>query len=160
MCVVLLCSAATGRGAGAASDFQGPNAFAIILGAASALCAAQSDPLSQARSLIDQGKVAESESILRGYLGSNPNSADAHFLLGYALFREQKAKDSLAELLIAGKGIAEPAPAVSEDVAKAMTWPLRSKRKIPMAEASSRATGCAAIVISARLSMCPSTIIE
>jgi tetratricopeptide (TPR) repeat protein len=76
---------------------------AVILGGASALCSAQADQLSQARSLLDQGKVAESESLLRTYLGANPNSADAHFLLGYALFRQQKAKDSLAEFTAGAK---------------------------------------------------------
>ena len=76
---------------------------ALILSGASVLCSAQADPLSEARSLIDQGKVAQSESILRNYLGSNPNSADAHFLLGYALFRQQKAKDSLAEFTAGAK---------------------------------------------------------
>lgn len=53
--------------------------------------------------MLDQGKAAESESILRSYLVANPNSADAHFLLGYALFRQQKAKDSLAEFTAGAK---------------------------------------------------------
>jgi Flp pilus assembly protein TadD len=43
------------------------------------------------------GKAVESESILRSYLAAHPENADAHFLLGYALFRQQKATESLAE---------------------------------------------------------------
>src|SRR5215472_11500803 len=76
---------------------------AFLLAGASAVCIAQSDPLAQARSLLDAGKLAQSESVLRSYLATNPESADAHFLLGYALFREQKAKESLAEFTAGAK---------------------------------------------------------
>src|SRR5262249_54197028 len=41
--------------------------------------------------------------ILRNYLADNPSSADAHFLLGYALFRQQKPKESLAEFTAGAK---------------------------------------------------------
>jgi tetratricopeptide (TPR) repeat protein len=71
-------------------------AMAMLL-AAAALCQTSVDPLKEARSLLDAGKISESESILRKYLAANPAAADAHFLLGYALFREQKATESLAE---------------------------------------------------------------
>ena len=64
---------------------------------------AQSDPLSQARSLLDAGKISESQSVLQKFLAANPGSPDAHFLLGYALFREQKAKESLAEFTAGAK---------------------------------------------------------
>jgi Flp pilus assembly protein TadD len=70
---------------------------AAVLCAASVLSFAQTDPLAQARSLLNAGKAKESETILRNYLLENPSSADAHFLLGYALFRDQQAKESLAE---------------------------------------------------------------
>ena len=40
----------------------------------------------------------------------------------------------------------------------ATIWPLRSKVKIPMPDASSMETGCDAIVMSARRSMCASTM--
>jgi tetratricopeptide (TPR) repeat protein len=76
---------------------------AAVLCAASVLSFAQTDPLAQARSLLDAGKAKESETILRDYLSQNPSSADAHFLLGYALFREQRAKESLAELTTGAK---------------------------------------------------------
>jgi tetratricopeptide (TPR) repeat protein len=68
-----------------------------IAGATSALGQQPAEPLSQAKSLLAAGKLAESEKALRNYLGSSPSSADAHFLLGYVLFRSNKAKDSLAE---------------------------------------------------------------
>lgn len=56
-----------------------------------------SDPLALARSQMDQGKLQESAATLRTFLVSNPTSADAHFLLGYILFRDKKAKESLGE---------------------------------------------------------------
>lgn len=55
------------------------------------------DSVEKARVLLEAGKIQEAESVLRGELVKNPTAADAHFLLGYALFREQKAKESLAE---------------------------------------------------------------
>lgn len=74
-----------------------------FLCAATALCQNSPDVLSRARSLLDMGKVAESEAVLRSYVASNPQNAEAHFLLGYALFREQKAKDSLDEFTAGAK---------------------------------------------------------
>jgi tetratricopeptide (TPR) repeat protein len=76
---------------------------AVALWGALAVSPAQGDPVSQARSLLDQGKLAESETLLRRYLSANPQNADAHYLLGYALFREQKAKDSLDEFTAGAK---------------------------------------------------------
>jgi tetratricopeptide (TPR) repeat protein len=61
------------------------------------------DPVAEARAMLDAGKTQEPETILRNYLADNPSSADAHFLLGYALFREQKAKESLAEFTAGAK---------------------------------------------------------
>src|SRR5260370_38259268 len=54
-------------------------------------------PLQEARSLLAADKVSAAEVILRGYLKNDPSSAEAHYLLGDALFREQKARESLAE---------------------------------------------------------------
>jgi Flp pilus assembly protein TadD len=59
--------------------------------------APKADPLQNVRHLLDTGQFAESEKILRSYLDDHPQSADAHFLLGYTLFREERPKDSLAE---------------------------------------------------------------
>ena len=49
------------------------------------------------QSLADAGQVAEAEMGARAYLKDNANSAEAHFLLGYTLFRQRKPKESLAE---------------------------------------------------------------
>jgi tetratricopeptide (TPR) repeat protein len=66
------------------------------------------DPLADARALLAAGQLANSETSVRTYLHDHTNSADAHFLLGYVLFREQKPKDSLAEFT-AGAAIRRPA---------------------------------------------------
>jgi Flp pilus assembly protein TadD len=55
------------------------------------------DPLSSARDLLSSGKLAEAEAVLRSYLAGAPSSADAHFMLGFVLLREQKAQESLDE---------------------------------------------------------------
>jgi tetratricopeptide (TPR) repeat protein len=55
------------------------------------------DPLSEARSLIKLNKFTDAEQVIRKYLVVHKNSADAHYLLGYILFKEQNAKESLAE---------------------------------------------------------------
>jgi tetratricopeptide (TPR) repeat protein len=78
------------------------------------------DPvLTQANAFLQQGKPSDAEPLLRDYLAHHPNSADAHFLLGSALFREiqesasigssptgakeEKAKASLAEFTAGAK---------------------------------------------------------
>jgi Flp pilus assembly protein TadD len=56
-----------------------------------------SDPaLAQLKSLLDQGKALEAESLLRAYLTTHPDSAEAHFLLGVDLFRQiqERARDA------------------------------------------------------------------
>jgi tetratricopeptide (TPR) repeat protein len=55
------------------------------------------DPLAEARSLVNLGKFSDAELVIRRYLQVHKNSADAHYLLGYILFKQQKAKESLAE---------------------------------------------------------------
>jgi Flp pilus assembly protein TadD len=55
------------------------------------------DPgLAQLRSLLDQGKALEAEPLLRAYLATHPDSAEAHFLLGVDLFRQiqERARDT------------------------------------------------------------------
>lgn len=44
--------------------------------------------LAHAKSLADSGLASSAEPEVRQYLAAHPNSADAHFLLGYILFRE------------------------------------------------------------------------
>ena len=75
-------------------------ACALTIGcmaARSAWCQLSGDPLAEARSEVASGRVAMAERSVRGYLVDNPASADGHFLLGFVLFREQRAKESLAE---------------------------------------------------------------
>jgi len=55
------------------------------------------DPLASARALLASDQFKQCEDSLHGYIAAHTTSADAHFLLGYVLFREQKAKESLAE---------------------------------------------------------------
>src|SRR5258708_23329951 len=74
-----------------------------VLCSASAVSQTTADPVAAARSLLNAGKIQESEAILHNYLAANPLSADAHFLLGYALFRDQRPKESLAEFTAGAK---------------------------------------------------------
>lgn len=73
-------------------------AFCLLLSyAGMAVCQETADPLANERALVAAGKLTESEAAVHDYLKTNPLSADAHFLLGYVLFREKKARESLAE---------------------------------------------------------------
>ena len=65
------------------------------------------DPLVRARSLLAAGKLAESEAALRSMAQAHASSGEAHFLLGYVLFREKKATESLAEFT-AGAALQHP----------------------------------------------------
>jgi Flp pilus assembly protein TadD len=73
----------------------------------SALCQQSSDALGQARSLAEAGKLDDSELALRTYIHGHASSAEAHFLLGYVLFRKQEARESLAEFTV-GAAIQRP----------------------------------------------------
>ena len=73
------------------------------------ICQNPPDPVAEARSKLDAGKVAEAETTVRNFLIQNPSSADGHFLLGYVLFREEKAKESLDEFN-AGAKLRRPTP--------------------------------------------------
>lgn len=80
----------------------------------------ESSTLDDAKSLADANHLTEAESKVRRYLEKHTSSADAHFLLGYILFRaiqakasqegqadpkfeEQNAKASLAEYALGAK---------------------------------------------------------
>lgn len=69
----------------------------VALCASLAVCQTPADPLGNARQMVDSGNTAEAEATLHKILEAHPSDADAHFLLGYTLFREQKARESLAE---------------------------------------------------------------
>jgi tetratricopeptide (TPR) repeat protein len=55
------------------------------------------DSLAEARSLVEGNRFTEAESLVRRYLDTHRTSADGHYLLGYVLFKQRKAKESLAE---------------------------------------------------------------
>lgn len=48
-----------------------------------------------ARGLVERGHLPEAEAAVRGYLQEKGESGGADFMLGYVLFREGKAKESL-----------------------------------------------------------------
>jgi Flp pilus assembly protein TadD len=76
-------------------------------GTVAGYCRQTQDPLAEPRALLAEGKLGGSEAALHNYLKEHPASAEAHFLLGYVLFREQKPADSLAEFT-AGARIRRP----------------------------------------------------
>jgi tetratricopeptide (TPR) repeat protein len=72
--------------------------------------------LMEARSLLELGKLNEAEQAVRRYLEIHKSSADAHYLLGYVLFKKEDPKSSLAEYTEAAK-YRTPSPADLEAVA-------------------------------------------
>jgi Flp pilus assembly protein TadD len=77
--------------------------LALVSLGATALAQPPADPLAEARRLLDAGAFSKSEQSLNSYVANNPASADAHFLLGYVLFREKKGRESLAEFTAGAK---------------------------------------------------------
>jgi tetratricopeptide (TPR) repeat protein len=53
--------------------------------------------LAQARSAVQAGSFTSAEALARKYLSQQDASADGHYLLGYILSRQGKARESLAE---------------------------------------------------------------
>lgn len=70
-----------------------------------------SDALATARGLLERGEAQASETAVRGYLHAHPESADAHFLLGYVLFREIQARVPQEKY---PDGVAYHAPSVAD----------------------------------------------
>jgi tetratricopeptide (TPR) repeat protein len=61
------------------------------------------DPmLAEARALVDKGMASEAEGRVRQYLAVHPDSANAHFLLGYILFREIQEQATISEKAFLG----------------------------------------------------------
>jgi Flp pilus assembly protein TadD len=91
------------------------NLICVLLGA---VAGGQStpQPLDEARTLLEAGKLHQAEMTVRSSLEKNPSSAEAHFLLGDIFFREQKARDSLAEFT-AGAKYRHPGPSELRTVA-------------------------------------------
>jgi tetratricopeptide (TPR) repeat protein len=88
------------------------------------------DPaLTEARSLLAQGKLAEAEAKTRRHLQSHADSAEAHFLLGFILFREIGAK-----WFEAGKTHGAPSPYNSGDASGSVAQFRDAKAKESLAE--------------------------
>lgn len=62
-----------------------------------------------ARASLQAGDLAKANTILTGYLAQHVDSPEAHFLLGYTLFLQQKPKESL-EQYTAGARYRRPLP--------------------------------------------------
>lgn len=77
--------------------------LAVIVCCALSATGQQPDSLAQAHSLVNAGKLYEAELVLRKELDVDPASADAHFLLGYVLFRTHRPTESLAEFTAGAK---------------------------------------------------------
>jgi tetratricopeptide (TPR) repeat protein len=98
------------------------------------------DPLASAHKLVDEQKYPEAETQVRAYLEGHLLSAEAHFLLGFILFRENKAKESLAEYT-AGARYKSPSAAdlkivafdyvLIDDYADAEKWLIESTQRDP-----------------------------
>lgn len=67
------------------------------------------DSLTQARISLQAGDFAHANAVLTSYLAEHINSAEAHFLLGYTLFLQQKPTESLAQYT-AGARSQRPSP--------------------------------------------------
>lgn len=98
------------------TSVRGLSACVLLLCAQAGICQSPAEPLQTAQSLLAAGKFPEAEAALRQYLKDNPSSGEAHYLLGDALFREQRAVDSLAEFT-AGSKFKPPGPGELRTVA-------------------------------------------
>lgn len=57
----------------------------------------QANSLAAAQKLMHDGNFAQADSALRPLIAADPKAAEPHYLLAYALLREDKAADSLKE---------------------------------------------------------------
>jgi tetratricopeptide (TPR) repeat protein len=79
--------------------------FSAIASGRNAVARAQatSGEFEEVRTLLTSHRYDAAEQKLQAYLALHPESADAHFLMGYALFSERKAAASLAEYTTGAK---------------------------------------------------------
>ena len=59
--------------------------------------------IQHAKNFLQKGLLQDAEQALREFLAQHSDSAEAHFLLGYVLFKEQKPEASLAEYTAGAK---------------------------------------------------------
>ena len=70
---------------------------AILFGGLLSLALLPAQTLVDVQSLVDAGKLDDAENAARTYVAAHPTSADAHYLLGYVLFKQGNRKSSIAE---------------------------------------------------------------
>jgi tetratricopeptide (TPR) repeat protein len=91
--LLFLCSLAIGWG----HDLHAQERSGTILTLNPSSSEAPDASLAQARTAVATGSFSSAEAMVRKYLAQQDASADGHYLLGYILSREGKAKESLAE---------------------------------------------------------------
>ncbi len=91
---LLWCALCFGQSVPAAAGESGHTATEQAPEQAAEKAAEQDAVLSQARSLVQQGKLAEAEHAVQQYLTTHANSADGHYLLGSIFFQEVHEKAS------------------------------------------------------------------
>ena len=64
---------------------------------------AQDPLLLRAHQAAEEGSFSKADATVREFLRQHPSSADAHDLLGYILYRQLRAKESLSEYTLAAK---------------------------------------------------------
>ncbi len=69
---------------------------------------AQDPLLLRAHQAAEEGSFAKADATVREFLRQHPSSADAHDLLGYILYRQLRAKESLSEYTLAAKTESPP----------------------------------------------------
>ncbi len=77
--------------------------FALFIAAQMAVQPGTIDQLAQAKSLAERDMLPAAEIAAREYVASHPDLAAGHYQLGYILFRETKARESLAEYTVGAK---------------------------------------------------------
>jgi len=75
----------------------------LILHSGVIAAAQQADPLKQTRDLIEKKQTKEAIVVLQAYVKEHPDSADAHYLLGYALYQQQDPIHSLEQYTAAAQ---------------------------------------------------------
>jgi tetratricopeptide (TPR) repeat protein len=79
------------------------NGLAAQLPSAPGMGGESTPSLASAVTLTQSGDFTAAEARTRGVIASEPDSAKAHYLLGYILNRESKASESLAEYTVAAR---------------------------------------------------------
>jgi tetratricopeptide (TPR) repeat protein len=96
----------------------------------------QDAALSQARSLVQQGKLTEAERAVQQYLTTHANSADGHYLLGSIYFQEvheQASPQGQAELEYSNPGVVDSKVKQAKAKASLAEYTEGAKYRVPSA---------------------------